>query len=308
MKFEVTILGSSSALPTSKRYLTAHSLNVNERFFLIDCGEGTQIQLRKYKVKFSRINHIFISHLHGDHYYGLFGLISSFDLLGRKTDLHIYSPEGLKELVLSQFKAPYYRLSFNLVFHEIDTCTYNKLYEDQGLEVFSFPLVHRIPTIGFVFREKERKRNIIKEKIEKYNLSLVDIRKIKDGEDLLLESGEVIKNRSLTKDPVPACSYAYCSDTAYTESILPYIKDCQLLYHEATFTEDFHERATETMHSTAKQAAKIAQLANVKRLIIGHLSARYKDYSVFLQEAQEVFHDTILAEDGMQVQGIKKEN
>jgi len=301
MAFSVTILGSSSALPTTDRHLTAHLLNVDERFFLIDCGEGTQLQLKKYKAKFSRLNHIFITHLHGDHVFGLPGLISTLNLLGRKNDLHIYAHPHL-EKILSQFLSFFYnQLNFSLIYHPLKLSSYDLLFEDDKLEISSFPLNHRIPTCGFVFREKHRLRNIQKEMIDYYKIPIREIANIKNGEDFITEDGIVIPNSKLTHDPEPSKSYAFCSDTAYHDSIIPYIKEIDLLYHEATFSDVDRERALETFHSTASDAAKIAQLANAKKLIIGHFSARYKDVTPLRLEAQKIFRNTETAEDGMQI-------
>ena len=301
MAFSVTILGSSSALPTTDRHLTAHLLNVDERFFLIDCGEGTQLQLKKYKAKFSRLNHIFITHLHGDHVFGLPGLISTLNLLGRKTDLHIYAHPHL-EKILSQFLSFFYnQLNFSLIYHPLKLSSYDLLFEDDKLEISSLPLNHRIPTCGFVFREKQRLRNIQKEMIGYYKIPIREIANIKKGEDFITEEGIVIPNSKLTHDPETSKSYAFCSDTAYHDNIIPYIKEVDLLYHEATFSDADRERAIETFHSTASDAAKIAQLANAKKLIIGHFSARYKDVTPLRLEAQKIFRNTETAEDGMQI-------
>ncbi len=290
MTFSVTILGSSSALPTSKRFPTAHLFNSNERFFLIDCGEGTQIQLRRFHLKFSKINHIFISHLHGDHFFGLFGLISSFSLLGRKIDLHIYAHKGLKEMIKCQFPDEY--LNFQLVFHLIPVNKSVLLYEDKSLTVTSLPLKHRIPASGFLFKEKERELNLRKDVVSYYNLSIKDILKIKKGNDYVKEDKTVVKNSRLTHPPYKPRTYAFCSDTAYYPKLVEYIKNIDLLYHEATFAEDMKELAKETKHSTGKQAAEIAQKANVDKLLIGHFSSRYKDERFIEKEAKEVFENT----------------
>jgi ribonuclease Z len=301
MAFSVTILGSSSALPTSDRHLTAHLLNVDERFFLIDCGEGTQLQLKKYKAKFSRLDHIFITHLHGDHVFGLPGLISTLNLLGRKNDLHIYAHQHL-EKIFHQFLSNFYTtLNFTIVYHPLNLISQNLIYEDNKIEVLSFPLKHRIPTCGFIFREKQHVRNILKEMIEYYHIPIREIANIKRGDDFVTEEGMVIPNSRLTHDPEPSKSYAFCSDTAYYEDIIPSIKGVDLLYHEATFSEADRDRAMETFHSTASDAAKIAQLAEAKKLIIGHFSARYKDVSLLGDEAKKIFEPTETAEDGMQI-------
>jgi len=296
MNFSVTVLGSSSALPTSSRFPTAHLLNVNERFFLIDCGEGTQIQLRKHKARFSKINHIFISHLHGDHYYGLFGLLSSFSLLGRKNSLHIYSHPDLKDILNFQFK--YYPLEFETVFHFHPEEMCGIIYEDKELIVKAFKLKHRIPSCGFVFAEKQKQRNLKKDMIQYYRLNIKDILSIKMGEDYVDEDGKMIPNKVLTfPAPMPR-SYAFCSDTAFDPSIVEIIKNVDLIYHESTFAEDMKQRAYETGHSTARQAAGIAKLASAKKLLIGHFSARYKDLAIFETEARQIFENSHIVNEG----------
>lgn len=300
MKFELTVLGSSSAIPTTKRYPTAHVLNVHERFFLFDCGEGTQMQLRRFKIRFGKINHIFISHLHGDHYFGLFGLLATFNLLGRENELNIYSPYGLEELVMSQFAPGDFELKYPVVFNRIPSANNAVIYEDDDVEVRSFKLKHRVTTHGFIVREKEMERNIIKSAISMYKISITEIVRIKRGEDLIRED-EKIPNSELTENRSPLRSYAYCTDTLYSEKIIPYIKEVTLLYHEATFTEDLIDRAVETHHSTAKQAAEMALKANAGKLLIGHFSARYKETDLLLKEASEVFSEVIIAEDGLTI-------
>jgi ribonuclease Z len=299
MSFRVTILGSSSALPTSDRNLTAHLLNVDERFFLIDCGEGSQLQLRRYKAKFSRLDHVFITHLHGDHTFGLPGLISSFNLLGREHDLHIYAHPDLKG-ILNQFLSYFFtKLDFSIVYHPLKLDGAEMIYEDKKITVQSFPLNHRIPTCGFVFREKTRLRNIRKDMIELYKIPIREIVDIKNGADFITKEGVVIPNLKLTYDAEPVKSYAFCSDTGYTEEIIPFIKDVDVLYHEATYDDNDKERAKEHFHSSASQAATIAKLANAGKLIIGHFSARYKNIDPLLEQARKVFPNTEAAEDGM---------
>ena len=301
MSFYVSILGSSSALPTSDRNLTAHVLNVDERFFLIDCGEGTQLQLRKYKARFSRLNHIFITHLHGDHTFGLPGLISSFNLLGRKNALHIYSHPDL-EIIINQFLNHYFtQIEFPLVFHPLNYGSPELILEDGRIMVHSVPLKHRIPTCGFVFREKELLKKMKKDMIDYYHIPLKEILNIKKGDDFITDEGISIPNDALTIDPEPSKSYAFCSDTAYFEDIVQSISNVDVLYHEATFADEDVDRAKETFHSTASDAARIAKLANVKKLIIGHFSARYKDVSPLVEQARKIFPETYAAEDGMQI-------
>jgi ribonuclease Z len=297
MNFDLTILGSGSALPTSRRYSTAHALNVHERFFLIDCGEGTQIQLRRAKVKFSKINQIFISHLHGDHIYGLFGLISSFNLLGRNADLQIFGPPDLKKVLDFYSTQLSEGLQFKLIFTPITNRSFSLLYEDKQVEISSFPLKHRVPTWGYHFTEKERKPNINKQLISKYNLSIEEVVKIKNGSDHTTFDGKVIPNSNLVFKPKPVRSFAFCSDTAYYERIIKWIEGVDLLYHEATFANAERKIAKQTGHSTAQQAASIAKKAGVKKLLIGHYSNRYKDLEPLLREAKEIFPETYLAED-----------
>ncbi|RXQ90414.1 ribonuclease Z [Ancylomarina salipaludis] len=299
MKFELTILGSNSALPTSKRFPTAQVLNVLERFFLIDCGEGTQMQLKKFRVPMSRINHVFISHLHGDHFFGLIGLISSFSLQGRTNDLHIYAHSKLEKIVRFQLDILDSRLSYKLIFHNIFGKEIQTLFEDDALTVQSFPLKHGVmPCVGFLFKEKQRPLHLRKEMLDFYEIPIRARHGIKLGDDYLTEEGELIANEKLTFAATPPRSYAFCTDTAYFPRIVPVIKQVDLLYHEATFLKDDEKRAKSTYHSTTKQAALIAKEAEVGQLLIGHFSARFHDLSSHLNEAREVFPNTELAEDG----------
>jgi ribonuclease Z len=301
MSFTVTILGSSSALPTSNRNLTAHVLNVDERFFLIDCGEGTQLQLRKFKAKLGRLNHIFISHLHGDHVFGLPGLISTFNLLGRTQPLHIYAHPDL-EKILQQFLGHFFvKFEFEIIYHPLNAWRFEQIYEDSKITVSSFPLKHRVPTCGFIFREKEKLKNIQKDAIAYYQIPVCEILHIKKGDDFITNEGLVIPNEKLTHEGHPAKSYAFCSDTAYLENIIPYITNVNLLYHEATYAENDSARANETLHSTSADAALIALKANAKKLIIGHFSARYKDILPLLEQARKIFPDTEAAEEGKEI-------
>lgn len=298
MAFELTILGSSSALPTSERYPTAQVLNASGRFFLIDCGEGTQIQIRRQKIAFGKIRHIFISHLHGDHYYGLIGLISTFNLLGIKNDLHIYSPTQLREILQPQLNLLKAGLQFNIIFHPLNFKKPELIFEDKVIEVISFPLKHSINCCGFLFREKTKERNIKKEYIQEFNIPIAQIRAIKQGADFETENGKIIPNEQLTTPPPPPVSYAFCSDTAFHPPVVETIKEVSTLYHEATFTEEMKEWAVKTYHSTALDAAKIAKMANAGKLIIGHFSSRYKTTEQFLKEAQSEFKNTETAVDG----------
>lgn len=301
MKFEITILGSGSATPTIRRNPTAQIVNVLERMFLIDCAEGTQLQLRKYGIRFQRINNIFISHLHGDHYFGLVGLLSSFQLLGRKQKLTIYAPKGLEQIVKLQLESGDAKLGFEVEFIHLTSNQSELIFEDNLVEVYTIPLKHRIYCNGFLIKEKKRERRLSRELIEKYQIPIAMMHRLKKGEDWVKES-VTLKNEELTLPPFPARSYAFCSDTAYSEKIVPIIERVDCLYHEATFTDKYANRAKATFHSTAKQAATIAQKANVKQLLIGHYSARYNDTEELLSEAKEVFENIIAVEDGMSIE------
>ena len=296
--FELTILGCSSATPTSKRNPTAQLLNIADRYFLIDCGEGTQIQLRRFKIKFQRINHIFISHLHGDHYLGLPGLISSMHLLGRTADLHVYCPADLKEIIDLQLKASQTYLKFNIVYHFHQYIDNELIFEDDKVRVKAISLSHRIPCCGFVFNEKEQPATISKEIIEKYRIPVEELQHIKLGADFLNARGNIIANEELIMPKPKPRSYAYCSDTIYDERLIHLVYEVNLLYHEATFLHEMEGRAAETFHTTAFQAATIAKEAKVKKLMIGHYSARYKNLQPLLDEAQGVFKNTVLAIEG----------
>lgn len=295
MSTYLTILGYNSAIPTVKSAPTAQFLEMEERCFLIDCGEGTQVQLRKAKAKFSKINHIFISHLHGDHVFGLPGLISSFRLLGRETPLHVYGPKGIKEMMETIFRITETHQGFEVVFHELSSKKSEKVFEDNRVEVFTIPLDHRIYCNGYLFKEKPKERHLNMQEISKYpEIEICDYHNLKRGKDIQLSDGYILKNENLTKPAEPSVSYAFCSDTRYLESIIPIIKNVDVLYHEATFLHDLKKMADYTGHTTALEAAKIASKANVKKLILGHFSNRYHDLSVFLNEACEIFPETHL--------------
>lgn len=298
MRFELTILGCNSAIPAFNRFPTSQVLNINEHLYLIDCGECTQIQLSYYGFRKSRIKQIFISHLHGDHIYGLIGLLTSQDLMGRKDPIDIYTPKGLEEIINVQLKHSGGKLGYDLNFHFTNTELHQKIFEDKQVEVYSIPLKHRIPCAGFLFREKARPRNIIPEKIEEFNIPFHEIDGIKNGNDFIKEGGEVIPNLSITREPPKSRSYAYCSDTMFLESIIPIIKEVDLLYHETTYCHDLVEQAKLTMHTTAKQAAIIATKANVGKLITGHYSSRYKDLFPIIEEARAYFSNTELGLEG----------
>ena len=299
MGISVTILGSNSALPTSERNPTAQMLNASGRFFLIDCGEGTQMQLRRNRVHFGKIDHVFISHLHGDHVFGLPGLISSFGLLGRTNDLHIHGVTDL-EMVLRPVIDFFSReLPFKVVFHHINPLEKELIYEDAALEVTTFPVEHRIPTVGFLFREKPKERKINKQMCDFYKVPLRVLPKLKKGEDFIPDSGGHVPNTKLTLPAPPSVSYAFCTDTRPLPSVVEVVKGVDMLYHEATFISDQEGLAYKTFHSTARQAAKVALQAGVRKLLIGHFSSRYKDLSPLLSEAREVFPDTEIATEGV---------
>jgi ribonuclease Z len=294
----LTILGCYAATPRTMTNPTSQVLEIKNRMFLIDCGEGTQVQLRKHKLKFSRINHVFISHLHGDHFFGLIGLISTFSLLGRQTDLHVYGPKGIKEVTLLQLKLSASWTSYNLYFHELDSKEPEVIFEDDKVIVSTIPLRHRVYTNGFLFQEKTGDRKLNLDAVNEYGIETCYYNKIKSGSDMTLEDGRVIPNELLTFDPYPAMSYAFCSDTMYEESIVSVIRDVDVLYHESTFLESEAHYCEKTMHSTAKQAAEIAVKANAKHLILGHFSTRYGSIDPFKQEADEIFSNVHLADDG----------
>jgi len=299
MSFKLTILGCNSAVPSLERHPTAQLLNANERFFLIDCGEGTQVRLREYKLNFQRINHIFISHLHGDHFFGLIGLISSMHLLGRNKDLHIYAHHELKAIIDLQLSASNTELNYPLFFHPISETNEQVLYEDEKISISNLTLNHSIKCSGFIFREKKSNRKIIKEKIEVYNIPFDKYNGIEDGADWISDNGEVIENSEITIKNSSAHSYAFCTDTIYDESLIEKITGIDLLYHEATFKKELEERAKETGHSTTYEAATIAKKSEVKNLLIGHFSKRYKNLDELLIEAKGTFKNTHLAESGL---------
>ena len=296
---ELTILGCHSATPRNNARPTAQLLEMRGHLFLIDCGEATQIALRNANAKFSRIKHIFISHLHGDHFFGLFGLISTFQLLGREAEMHIYGPKGIKEAVLLVLKLGGAYTPFPLYFHELSGDTSEVLYEDDKVLVRTIPLRHRVYTNGFFFQEKEGERRLDMTAISNYpSIEKCDYQNIKSGKDVVLENGTIIPNEELTFAPHKPQSYAFCSDTLYFEALAEDIKGARVVYHEATFLKNNEELAAKTMHSTAYQAGLTAKNANAEVLILGHYSSRYNDIKLFKEEASEVFANVYLAEDG----------
>ncbi len=297
MSFELTILGSSSALPTSKRFPTAHLLKVDERFFLIDCGEGTQIQLRKFGLNPLRIHHIFISHLHGDHVFGLYGLFSTMGMLGRRAILNLYGPEKLREM-MEQHLAFFGKLPFEIRFHSPVPGREQSFFEDEKITVSAIPLKHRTKTFGYLFREKKRLLNVRKEMIQKYGLGIADLVKVKHGEDFITPEGKLILNGILTHPPYRQRSYAYISDTVFDPELADRVTGVDLLFHEATFSGKDEKLALETMHSTATQAATIGKMSGAGKLLIGHFSSRYRDHSHLVEEARALFDKTEGVMDG----------
>lgn len=295
---KLTVLGCYSATPRTFNNTTSQVLEINNRMFLIDCGEGTQMALRRQKIKFSRIRHIFISHLHGDHFFGLPGIISTFRLLGREAELHIYGPKGIKQLITLYLKLGESWTNYPLHFHELTSKESELIFEDEKVTVHTIPLNHRIYTNGYLFREKPGLRKLNVTEAEKYAIDKSYYQRIKSGKDIVLEDGTVIPNEKLTFDPDPPKSYAFCSDTSYKPEIVPLIKKVDVLYHEATFQEQHKHLAETTGHSTAMDAARIAKEAEVKKLILGHYSTRYDGLEGFSREASQVFDRVELAADG----------
>ncbi|MBW1296086.1 ribonuclease Z [Aquimarina litoralis] len=295
---KVTILGCYSATPRTFTNPTSQVLEINNHIFLIDCGEGTQVELRRNKIKFSRINHIFISHLHGDHFYGLVGLVSTFRMLNRENPLHIYGPEGIKEAITLQLKLSNSWTDYPLHFHELKSEDSQIVFEDEKVVVKTIPLQHRIYCNGFLFQEKLGDRKLLMSKVLNYNIDKVYYKSIKKGKDAILEDGSIIPNSELTDDPLPAKSYAFCSDTKYDEDKISLIQDVTTLYHESTFLESHKHLCEKTGHSTAIEAATIAKKANAKNLILGHYSTRYGNIELFREEALTVFENVEIGDDG----------
>lgn len=295
---KVTILGSSAAMPTHKSHHSAHALNVHEQFYLIDCGEGTQRRLMECGINPLKINAIFISHLHGDHIYGLFPLISTLGLLGRKTPLKVFAPRPLDEILANHMKYFDAQLSYQVKFCEVHTRVHELIFENKVMEVYSIPLRHRVPAAGFLFREKTPSLNIYDHQIVRYGLGIAQVVAAKRGEDIVLGDGTVVPNGELTYLPFTARSYAYCSDTQYSAKVAEVVKGVDLLYHEATFDHSQQALAKQTGHSTASQAAKVAKMAGVAKLVLGHFSARYKTSDDLVKQAREIFPNTIAAHEG----------
>lgn len=294
----LTVLGCYAATPRTLTNPTSQVLEMQNRLFLIDCGEGTQVQLRKNKIKFSKINQIFISHLHGDHCYGLIGLVSTFMSLARVNDLHIYGPKGIKQIINLQLRLSNSWTSYKLIFHELTSTESEVIFEDEKVIVSTIPLKHRVYTNGFLFQEKVGERKLDINAVQEYEIETCYFQNIKNGKDITLDDGRVIPNEKLSFDALPTKSYAFCSDTVYDESIVPLIKDVDVLYHESTFLDSEEHLSGKTMHCTAKQAAKIALKANVGQLVLGHFSTRYPSIELFREEAQTIFENVLLADDG----------
>ena len=298
MAFEVTILGSSSATPIYNRHPTAQLLNIRQRYFLIDCGEGTLMQLLRYKIKYHKISHIFISHLHGDHYLGLMGLLSTFNLQGRSSSLHLYGQQELMDILELQLRLSNTQLKYHLIFHPVRHYTAEVILENEDLLVRSIVLNHRVPCTGFLFLEKSKPRKLIVAKLQQYKIPFAFYSKIKNGDNFEDDFGNIIFNKELTEDPPSPRSYAYCSDTIYDENIINDVNNVDLLYHESTFLHENSERARQTYHTTSLQAATIANKAGARKLLLGHFSGRYKDLTPLLEEAKTVFENTELAIEG----------
>lgn len=295
---KLTILGCNAATPRKNAQTTAQLLEINGQMVLIDCGEGTQIQLRKLGIKFARIQHIFISHLHGDHFYGLIGLISTFRLLGRTADLHVYGPKGIKEVITLQLKLAKSWTDYNLFFHELEEEVATLILDHEKFTVETLPLDHRVYTNGYLFREKVGKRKINSAAVANYGVDIADMENLKQGKDIQLPNGDWVENQLLTFDPAPPKSYAFCSDTAYKPDLAELVQGVSCLYHEATFLDTHQDLAVKTKHSTAEEAAQIAAKAEVGQLILGHFSSRYPDLNAFVEQAQRHFQNVHLAEDG----------
>ncbi len=298
MDFEVTILGSNSAIFNHGRHPTSQVVNIHNRYFLVDCGEGTQQRLHEFNIRWFKIDFIFISHLHGDHYYGLMGLLTTFNLLKRVNKLVLFAPKELKKIIDVQLKASQTILNFPLEFRATSDDTKTLILDIAECQVYSIPLKHKLPTTGFLFIEKNEPRSLDLEKIKKYHIQKTDFKLLKQGEDIIDKHGKKVKNNSVTVKGKPSRSYAFCSDTMYYLPLVKDIKNVDLLYHEATFLDVDKKRALETMHSTALQAAQMAQKAKARRLLLGHFSSRYVDLTVLEKEAQKVFPNVDLAIEG----------
>lgn len=297
--FRVHILGCGSALPTLKHNPSSQIVEIRGKCFMIDCGEGTQTQLRRSKIKFTRISAVFISHVHGDHCFGLIGMISTFGMLGRTAPLHIYAPAGFSNIIKMQIDFFCKDLEYEVVFHDVDTNAKNIIYEDRSLTVETVPLSHRVPCCGFIFREKQTLPHILRDMTDYYKVPVSQFNNIKNGVDWVDEEGNVIPYTRLTTPSEPARSYAYCSDTKYLPMLHECLKDVCVLYHESTYSKEDEDMAKMYFHSTAAQAAQVASDANVGKLVLGHYSARYEDENRLLEEAKNIFPNTVLSDEGL---------
>lgn len=295
--FRVHILGCGSALPTLKHNSSSQVIEIRDKLFMIDCGEGTQMQLRRSRLRFTKINTVLISHLHGDHCFGLIGMISTFGLLGRTAPLHIYAPKELEEILKLEISFFCTGLEYEIVFHNIDTTTANIIYEDKSLTITTIPLCHRKPCCGFLFQEKQLLPHLRRDVLDAYQISISQINNIKHGADGIAADGTVIPNARLIKPASPSRSYAYCSDTRYMPGLYKMLQNIDLLYHESTYLDADADKAALYNHSTAKEAAKVAKDANAKKLMLGHFSSRYDDENMLLDEAQLIFKNTVLADE-----------
>lgn len=298
-KFEVTILGCGSAKPSTRHFPSAQIVNVRDKLFLVDCGEGTQIQMCRNRIRFARMDNVFISHLHGDHCLGLIGLISTLDLLGRTADLNVYAPAQFEKILFDEINFFSRGMGYKVVFHAVDTKKHEILYDDRSLSVYSIPLNHRLPCSGYLFVEKPTLPHIRRDMIDYYNIPFYAIRSIKEGADWITTDGTTVPFERLTFPADKARKYAYCSDTAYLPELKDYINGVDVLYHEATFADDFANLAAERLHSTARQAATVARDSEAGKLVIGHFSSRYDDENILLEQAKEVFPNTVIAKENL---------
>lgn len=299
--FKVHILGCGSALPTLRHNPSSQVVEIRGKFFMVDCGEGTQTQLRRSKIKFTKINAVFISHAHGDHCFGLIGMISTFGMLGRTAPLHVYAPAGLREIMKKQMEYFCNGFEYEVIFHDVDTSANKIIYEDRSLSVETVPLSHRMPCSGYIFREKPTLPHILRDMADYYNVPVSQFNNIKNGADWIDSEGNIIPCTRLTKPSEPARSYAYCSDTRYMPELHEYLKGVNVLYHESTYLNEDEGMARQFFHSTASQAAQVASDAGVNTLVLGHYSARYNDESILLSEAKEIFPNSILSDEGLTI-------
>jgi len=299
--FELNILGCGSALPTTKHFPSSQALSLKNKLYMVDCGEGAQIQFRSMGLNFNRLNHIFLSHLHGDHCLGLPGLLSTLNLLGKTGELVIHGQPDTEKIFRPVMDYFCNNMTYSVRFNLFNPHRNELVFEDKALKVYTIPLKHRAPTCGYLFEELPKQPHLVREMIDFYQIPVKQLNEIKNGADFVTVEGETIPNRRLTRPATPSKKYAYCSDTAYSSKIIPLIEGIDLLYHEATFCEQDLLRAKETEHSSAKQAARIAKEAHVKKLMIGHFSARYPDTNILLREAQEIFPETIIAKERLRV-------